>query len=131
MNRVSAKLSIWSDSLSAEAMSKFLQFAADSSSVKGNTRIPARPWPSANGWHLTCRENNKVMAGEVLDVLIERIKPITGKINQLKLEYPSIKINFFLHVAPKTTDISLYISSNSIAVIADLNGDFDVEFFDL
>lgn len=131
MNRVSAKLSIWSGALSAERISQLLEVEPDNSSVKGSMRVPPRPRPSANGWHLTCQENNQVMAGEVVDVLIERINPIASKMSRLKAEDPDIKISFFLHIAPKVTDVSLYISANSIAVIASLGGDFDIEFFDL
>lgn len=63
--------------------------------------------------------------------LMDRISSILEKIEQLKSLDRKIVINVFLHVAPKSTEIPLWIDRKIIKLIAKFDGDLDIEFFDL
>ncbi|MDH2352297.1 DUF4279 domain-containing protein [Bradyrhizobium sp. SSUT112] len=130
-NRISATLSIWSKQLDPEKISKSLDFEPDRAVARGADRIPPRPRPTAFGWHVTCVENDKEMAGDVLKLLCERIESIREKLPKLRLQDPEISVNLALHIAPKSADVSLFIDRYTIELISALTGDLDIEFFDI
>jgi hypothetical protein len=130
MNTVSATFSIWSEVIEPQKISDVLGFQPDNTVIKGADRSSPRPRPTAFGWHVICREHDKVLAPEVLGHLIDRIEPFAAKISDLRNIDMEVSINFFLHISPKTADISLYIDGRIINRISCLNADLDIEFFD-
>jgi Domain of unknown function (DUF4279) len=130
-NRVTASFSIWSKKLRPDKISEIVQSVPDDFGIKGIERSPPRPRPTHYGWHISNREFNQALAGGVLDRLVIKLEPVHQKIPQLLEQDHDIEINFYLHVAPKSTDISLYIERKTIKFISSLNGSLDIEFFDL
>jgi Domain of unknown function (DUF4279) len=130
MNTVSATLSVWSENLEPHRITEILCFQADNTVLKGADRAPPRPRPTAFGWHVRCREYNIILAGEVLGHLIDRIWPLIGKIPELRSLDKNISINFFLHVSPKSAEVSLFFERRIIKIMASMNADFDIEYFD-
>jgi len=63
--------------------------------------------------------------------LVGKIDPISKKIKKLRTLDPSLRVIFHLNVAPKSTDIPLWIDRRAIDLIAKFEGDLDIEFFDL
>lgn len=131
MNRVTVTFSIWSEKIRPEKISEILNFEPDRIVFRGIDRVPSRPRPTAFGWHVTSVENDQILAGNVLSRLIFRIKPVVDRINELKKIDQAISVNFFLHIAPKAADVSLFIDRTSVEIICLMGGDLDIEFFDL
>lgn len=63
--------------------------------------------------------------------LVERVLPIASRIKSLKKFDAEVGVNFFLHIAPKSTDIPLWIDKKIIHFIDKLDANLDIEFFDL
>jgi hypothetical protein len=131
MNRVSATFSIWSKELEPHKISEILQFQADRTVLRGIDRKPPRPMPQAFGWHVTCSQTNVDLPATVMLGLLDRISPILSKIKNLRKQDSKIELNFYLHVAPKSTEIPLWIDKKIIHRIGKLEGNLDIEFFDL
>ena len=131
MNRVSATFSIWSKKLQPEKISEVRGFRPDRTVVPGADRIPPRPRPTAFGWHVTCCNVNVDLPNTVMMSLVDRISPILREMKYLKKLDRNLVVNFHLNVAPKSTEIPLWIDRKAIDLIAEFGGDLDVEFFDL
>jgi len=131
MNRVSATFSIWSKALEPNKISEILQFQPDRTVLRGFDRNPPRPRPIAFGWHVTCSQTNVDLPSTVMLRLLERISPILVKAKNLKKRDSEIEFNFYLNVAPKSTEIPLWIDKRIIHQIGKLEGNLDIEFFDL
>ena len=131
MNRVSATFSIWSKELTPKKISEILQFQPDRTVLRGIDRIPPRPRPEAFGWHVTCSETNVDLPAAVMGSLLERMSPILSKMKNLKKQDAHIEFNFYLHIAPKSTETPLWIDKKILHQIGKLAGNLDIEFFDL
>ncbi|HVB17321.1 MAG TPA: DUF4279 domain-containing protein [Stellaceae bacterium] len=131
MNRVSATFSIWSKQLTPNQISEILQFQPDRTVLRGIDRTPPRPRPEAFGWHVTCSQINVDLPATVISNLLERVSPIYAKIRNLRKRDGEIELNFYLHVAPKSTEIPLWIDKKILHQIGKLEGNLDIEFFDL
>ena len=131
MNRVTATLSIWSEDLRPEKITEVLAFQPDSTVLKGAERTPPRPRPTAFGWHIRCSKTNVDFPDVVLRELLKKVSIIAKRLPTLKTLDPSMIVNFYLSVAPKSTDIPLLIDKRNIQTIAKFGGSLDIEFFDL
>ena len=131
MNRVSATFSIWSKELEPDKISEILRFQPDRTVLRGIDRKQARPRPEAFGWHVTCSQTNVDLPSAVMLVLLDRISPIQAKIKSLRKQDTKIELSFYLHVAPKSAEIPLWIDKKIIHLIGKLEGNLDIEFFDL
>jgi RHS repeat-associated protein len=125
MSRISATLSIWSEKLDPEKISGILNFEPDRKVNKGIDRVPPRPRPTAYGWHVTCAKDDEVLAEEVFKLLFKRIESIRTAFPKLPLADPAVEVNFFLHVAPKSADVSLFMSRHVIEFISSMAGTLD------
>ena len=131
MNRVSATLSVWCEKLRPERIAQILNVNPDRVVIKGSERTPPRPRPTAFGWHLTVVETDQPLAGKVLKSLIDRASISENRFHELRIEDSTTTINFSIHIAPRSTDISLFFDRGAIEFISSVGGCLDIEFFDL
>jgi hypothetical protein len=130
-NRITASISIWAKEIRPDKISEVLQFVPDDFGVKGIQHFPPRPRPTHYGWHVSNREYDQVLAGEVLDRLVARVEPIANRMPLLLELDNSIYVDFHLLIAPKSADLFLYIEKKTISFMASMRGNFNCEFFDL
>jgi Domain of unknown function (DUF4279) len=130
-NRISASFSIWSKELRSDKVSEVLDFTPDNFTIKGIEHSPPRSRPTSYGWHIHNKEFDQILAGEVLDRLVKKMRPFVEKIPRLLEIDPNIEMNFYLNIAPKNADVVLYIERDTINFMTSLNGCLSMEFFDL
>lgn len=67
----------------------------------------------------------------MIQQLLKRISPALPKIKELKKQDSEVVLIFHLSIAPKSTDVPLWLEKKVLQQIGKLEANLDIEFFDL
>jgi hypothetical protein len=129
MNRVSAMISLLSESVPAEQMTVMLSFSPDSTVLKGLDRSPPRPTPARHGWYVSSSQANARGVDEVLSCLLGRLGELHAQLAKLRQIDPDLEVRFNIAVVPYCATFPLYFRPETVVAVSRFGGSLDIEFF--
>jgi hypothetical protein len=129
MTRITATFSVWSKHLQPEIISGILSMVPDRTVLRGVDRVPPRQAPDAYGWHLTCRDEDELLAEKTLLKLLDRLRGVEDRFVSLQQADENLDVRIILSVSPFDENISLFFSVETLGLMSKFHPSLDIEFF--
>ena len=109
-------------------MTDILGIVPDRSVQRGADRVPPRGSPRDYGWHVSCRDDDEVLAENMLIKVLDRVSSILPNLDTLRGRSPDAEVKFVVIVDARPEDVALYLSSATTKRIAQFNASLDIAF---
>lgn len=131
MTVIDASFSIWSKTISPDAISEIVGVQADKTALRGAERVPPRGVPVAHGWHIILRDEGEIYLEDTLSKLMTRVEKVKDMFARLRQEDPESIFRIAAILSPSPSRFSLYLSQNILKRMTDTEASLDIVFEDL
>ena len=130
MTRVAATLSVQSDHIRPDQITKDLALVPDRTVMKGADRVPPRQAPKSYGWYVTSSLQDDNTVDEVLSDLLNRLDDLYSQLNKLRDAHSDIMVEFRVAVVSRPEKVTLHLATDTVNRLAKFAASLDIDFFD-
>ncbi|PBC12014.1 DUF4279 domain-containing protein [Mesorhizobium sp. WSM3859] len=129
MTRITAFLSVRSETLAPHEISDLLEMDADRDVIKGSERTPPQLRPKYHGWNISCRFDDYVDLDLAIRELALRLGEKVENLFRLRNHDQVSEICVSVAIAPEHEKIPLFFSRETIAFLGKIGASLDIEYF--
>ncbi len=128
MSRIVMWFSIKTANSDPDIISSILGISPDHSAKKGPERIPPRARPDTHGWSLTHEIVHGTNPVPSLSALVDRVLPIAGRLDALRLQDPTTVAEFVVCITPISWENELTLLPDLSAKLAQIGASVEFVF---
>ena len=128
MTRITAFLSVRSETLAPHEISDLLEIDADQDIIKGSERTPLRPRPKYHGWHIDCQFDEYVDLDLAIGELALRLGEKVENLSRLRHHEQVNEICVTIAIAPEDEKIPLFFSGDTIGFLGKIGASLDIDY---